>query len=665
MKFNTISIPIDKCKDQGLAKINIERLSSVVAFVGRNGSGKTRIINLIEATAFEDITISKLFLKHLSDIPKELKDVQINAKSFLQFFNIDFEIEELKSKLKIEGENEKTKTTIQELTNQLGKMLQNSNSRPQFNAIKTSLNEAVKVLKSRYIRRIKATDVQSLTKAIGVTDEQKRSFEQLLNNIKINFEYNEFTSINAGSLEYLLKLPHELATDKIKCIEENLVFEEQESYKKFLSLKKFVYSFLKKDLTWERFKSQVNTTSTGSIVTNVGIWKINGRNFNYSEFSDGEKTLFTYSILFFLLEYNPKLNIKESIILIDEPELHLHPDSEIDLINGLREVIEEKGQLIIATHSINILSHLNYEEIFMVKDGAIFHPNHQTVGKSLNELMSLEVRVSKLGDLLNSISTWSYVNFIVDCFTNPDVIESSRKDDPQFLALKNILKSNLSKESSFLLDFGAGKGRLYEQIKSDYDLLNKISYTPLEPELEFHKKLRELGATNVLSDYKEIPPNSFNFILLCNVLHELSIDQWEEILNFIIDGLTSDGYLIIIEAKTLTKGEKIGSVGYLLLDTEEIMELFGLNDQPVDLLIGDKSDKITSVAIPKINLERINKENIINCLKALEVNTLKKIEILRSTEYNKEDQYKIGHKAASLSTQNINAKLALQKLQPN
>jgi len=384
-----------------------------------------------------------------------------------------------------------------------------------------------------------------------------------------------------------------------------------------MSLKKLIKDFLNKDLTWEKKTTEHKETESGVQSNYAGIWKINDREFNYLEFSDGEKTLFAYAMLFFLLDQNPNLNIKESIILIDEPELHLHPDSEIDLINGIKNAIGEKGQLIIATHSINILSTLNYEEIFMVKDGSISHPTQLTPSESLAQLMSIEDRVNRLSDFLSSISTWTYVNFMAQCFSNPEVIQSARLNDPQIESFRKAIRTNLTKQTNMLLDFGAGRGRLYEQIKSDFDFIDKINYFALEPTAEFHPDLTKLGASQIFKSHNELPENSFDFILLCNVLHEIPLDEWETNLNKIIKSLKSNGYLIIIEAKELNKGEKIGKIGYLLLDIEEIQQLFNLSKLPSSINVENKKDSITCAVISKLDMTEISRKYILNCLVAL------------------------------------------------
>jgi energy-coupling factor transporter ATP-binding protein EcfA2 len=449
-----------------------------------------------------------------------------------------------------------------------------------------------------------------------------------------------------------------LAYEQYQAIANNTDFESSQSYKRFSSFKRIFEAFLKKKLTWDANNSQAKLDRKGSQVTFFGTWKVDSREFNYKELSEGERLLFAYALVIFLTDQNPDLDICDSILIIDEPELHLHPDSELDLIQGLRNIVGERGQIIFATHSINILSHLNYEEIYVVKNGKIYHPSQSTIKESLIELLSLEERVNKLSDFLSSISTWTFVNFMAECFSSPDVIESSDDNDPQIIAFKNAVISNGSR-LNMMLDFGAGKGRLYEHLRNDYDFFQTIEYSALEPEEKLHPYLKNLGANNVYKSHSNLPKNSFDFILLCNVLHEIPILEWQTTLNSIINSLKEDGFLIIIEAKILTKGEKIGKEGFLLLDREEIQTLFNLETLPSEIKIQDKSHLITCSIISKKQLNPITKKDIKNALAELEKNSMKKLIELREIS-TKEDNNPIGlgRKNAFLSQLHINSKIA-------
>lgn len=665
MRFENIKIAETITKTKGVAGINMQRLSNVVALVGKNGSGKSRILDLIEENVFSTINIQRIIDNSVAYLPNQLETLRTQLNPFKEYILLQEKWQAVNNRANLEPANADLKRDLRLLQNQMQNNQIHIANQQQVNTFTKQANQIIETLKPNHFRRIRHNEIQELQQAIGDNKDNQIPFETLIENVAGNTNYDELKSIHRSSLKFLSKLPHQLAFDRYDCIANNKVFEERTSYKRFQSLKKFIKDFLNKDLSWEEKPSSGNLTETGNNVTFTGIWKVNDRLFNYGEFSDGEKTLFAYALLFFLLDQNPNLNIKESVILIDEPELHLHPDSEIDLIAGIKNAIGEKGQLIIATHSINILSMLNYEEVFMVKDGIITHPSQVTPGKSLSELMNIEERVNKLSDFLSSIATWTYVNFMAQCFSNPEVIQSSKEEDPQIETFKKAVREKATKETNMLLDFGAGKGRLFEQIKSDYNFIDKIKYSALEPETEFHPKLKELGAANIFATYNELPQDSFDFILLCNVLHEIPLDQWEQSLNKIIASLKSNGHLIIIEAKVLNKGEKIGKVGYLLLDIEELQQLFKLNSLPSSIKVVGGKDSITCAVIAKSDLTEISRDDIVKTLIALETNTLEKIESMRDTDYEAKELYGVGRKAAFLSQQHINAKFAQKHILNN
>jgi predicted ATPase/phospholipid N-methyltransferase len=663
MKFNKIEIPKDLCLSRGIKSIKLQRLSNVIAFVGKNGSGKSRILDLIENNLINRLSLGQIYDSEVSFVPDSLSSAISSANQYKGYFIRQEDIRKLENEIKLDPTNQGLKEQLRILQrSHKGQHLAQQNNIGQ---VSNAFNSIVSNLSRSHLKRIRHEDIKQLQNSIKADSDQNVSFESLVESVKTNGHYNEISSLSSSALVYLQKLPHQLAHDKLDCVMNESNLEDKQSYKRFASLKNYVHNFLNKSLTWQQKVSNANLTELGSNVTFAGEWFLNNRPFNYMEFSDGEKTLFAYALLFFLLDQNPALTIKDAIIIIDEPELHLHPNSEIDLIEGIRKTIGEKGQLIFATHSINILSTLNYEEIFMVRNGEIFHPSQSIPGESLSELMGIEERISKLTDFLTSVSTWTYVNFMAQCFTDPEVIESSSPNDPQVLAFKEAVKNSSSATTNMFLDFGAGKGRLYEQIKSDYDFLSRISYYPLEPEIEYHEKLIELGAKKVYSKYQDLPEATFDFILLCNVLHEIPIEEWVSVLNQVIKALKDNGFLIIIEAKVLSKGEKIGKSGFLLLDVREIKQLFGMPDLPTTISIGQRGESIISAILPKSHLNEVTNENILNTLIALEANTLAEIEIIRSKEYADSELYGVGRKSAFLSQQLINAIFAKRLLERN
>lgn len=671
MKITKIRFDESQTSKVGLREIELDRLGSVVALIGKNGSGKTRILNFIENN-FNEIADINSFLKselniiskgaYNNNIPRhdidtinqELWDYKLNQLRELrekgrtrlrseEIRSLEKEISELEIELK------KTIKTTSQVNDPLKKVFKQQTN-----------NELYVQLKNNFVKRIKYDEIRQLQDAITKNDEINNSFEQLIESLVDEAEYNELGSLYKSSLRFLRKLPNQLASDWIDCLGDTKKFEKRVAFTRYKALKAIFDQMFGKTLEWKTKSIKKNITEEGVESTVTGFWQINNRDFNYSEFSEGEKTLFAFVLLFFLMSQNKNIRLKESIIIIDEPELHLHPDAEIDLINGIRNIIGESGQLWIATHSLNILSHLNYDEVFVVKDGQIFHPSRTIQKEALNELMQIEDRVQKLTEFLTSISEWSFSHFITECFTNPDVIEIAGEDDPQLKTFKEIIKVKSNVKNSLLLDFGAGKGRLLEKSFHDEKFKMFVECYALEPNKEYHKSLTSKGIKKVYTSHKDLPKNTFDYIVLCNVLHEIELNQWVPTINSIIESLNSSGHLLIIEAKILSKGEKVGKLGYFLLDQYEIQILFKLNQVPKILKHADINDSITSVLIPKTNLESIRKEDVIRTMKALEANTLYKIEELRKKADESYSNNKLGREAAFLSQLHINSRLALK-----
>ena len=88
-----------------------------------------------------------------------------------------------------------------------------------------------------------------------------------------------------------------------------------------------------------------------------------GDKFDINELSSGEKQLFLRTLAIKML------NPENSIILIDEPELSLHPKWQQRIVDVYKK-IGKNNQIIIATHSPHILGSVKKENIMLLdKDG--------------------------------------------------------------------------------------------------------------------------------------------------------------------------------------------------------------------------------------------------------------------------------------------------------
>ncbi len=650
-------------KARGIEEINLERLGQVVALIGRNGSGKSRILKLVEEF-IKRATVLDLTDGTLEFVPLYLNNQFNNTSRFLKERHLlQLNLNRLNS---FKVKDEKNIQEIQNLQQRIGAIgnmpeIQNLRRNPQP---EQHFNQQIQKIQSKiqgYFLKIDHKQIQELKQTIDNANLTATTFEALMEKVSEEQDYQELASINQTALSYLSKLPHILVKDKDDAYGDAIKYEAKKAHQQYMSLKKLIKDFLNKDLRWEKQVGQSAVSETGVTTQSKGAWLLADRPFNYSEFSDGEKTLFAYSLLFFLLEQNPAVRISESIIVIDEPELHLHPESEIAVIKGIRKVIAEKGQLWIATHSINILADLSYDEIFMVKNNSIIPPGRVVPGQTLVELMGLDGQIEKLTTFVTNISNWAFLNFMTQCFNDPDTIEAATANDPEVNLFKKAIKEN--ENGTMLLDFGAGKGRIYKEINSS-DLKAGLKYHALEPNPVNIEELQRAGIEYSYKDYTELPTNYFDFILLCGVLHEIPATTWPEILNKIKDSLKENGFIILIEDLSLPKGEKIEDDGFLILDTESAQKLFGMKEKPSTLISSEAryKDRILCALLNKSKLNNVTVQTTIEAIQQIKKNAFQKIKTLRKETPTPQNKLSLGREAALNSQLYLNSDLALEKL---
>jgi len=114
-------------------------------------------------------------------------------------------------------------------------------------------------------------------------------------------------------------------------------------------------------------------------------------------------------------EANPHLgNKSEAIILIDELDLHLHPKWQQTILSDLKRTFPN-AQFIVTTHSVHILSSIQKEKLFILKNGKIEKTYLRTYGKSIDGLLlsSFQIeslRYPKVAKKINELQELIYSN---------------------------------------------------------------------------------------------------------------------------------------------------------------------------------------------------------------------------------------------------------------
>jgi AAA15 family ATPase/GTPase len=116
-----------------------------------------------------------------------------------------------------------------------------------------------------------------------------------------------------------------------------------------------------------------------------------GQRFEFSQLSSGEKMMLSLvvDIARRLAIANPSLDNKlegEGIVLIDEIDLHLHPQWQRKLLPALTHTFPNI-QFIVTTHSPQVLSHLSRESVFLLEDNKISDREIYTEGRDSNSIL--------------------------------------------------------------------------------------------------------------------------------------------------------------------------------------------------------------------------------------------------------------------------------------
>lgn len=455
------------------------------------------------------------------------------------------------------------------------------------------------------------------------------------------------------TVRYIESLTSELAFEENKIISNNKrnpndikKIDEVTEFVNYNKLKKYIERMLSSQFKYEEYYEN------GMIRSKLffGGKPFNGENIIY--LSPGQKTLFAYALLLYYYDIKSQTDISESVLILDEPEKHLHPKSQIELIDALRELVKDKGQLWIATHSVDIISHLSVEEIIMVENDGIIQPSINTPHKSLISLMGLEGHIETVGQFINSINDWTYTNFMIQCFKDPDVIMGNSPDDAQYKLFKEFITKLEGKK---ILDYGAGKGRLGYTINEDEALKGKIEYYAYQREKDKQEELGNLpDLKGIYTDKDLLPENTFDAVIMCNVLHEINPFEWEEVLNKLKLSLKEDGFLMIIEDKFLPKGERANYYGYLNLDILQLKSLLSEDLLTLELKDAQYKDRVVFGAVKDFS---VTTEKIISSLESLKKQAYEQIKEIKKKDSISERE---SRKYANLTQTYLNSKIALE-----
>lgn len=625
MKIIKINIPSEDeslgIPNNGLSDIKMERLQDLVIIAGKNGSGKSRILERI---------------KFIATLKKGIPDLNV----------INYELENAYTLVT----NWKEQLILKEGDAGLQRTLPNR-------IIETS--EHIEELnKQKQISHLISTDddsqnvifVNFCPKSIELTDCYIQNKENLIKKAKI------------ASFQIGTDFIQEATLSKIQSIHEKWIIsthhksvfpaeEIQKATEDYEDLKEIIYRFLKTDL-----KSDNDNNAT-----------LFGFRIGDAKLSEGQKILLQLSVAI----HSQKTKISNIIIAMDEPENHLHPSVVIDTINTIRNAIPY-GQVWIVTHSIAILAYYGVDYIHYVEDG-----NIQFAGnipeKVLESLLGDDDARQKLSNFLSLPDQMAMEKFAYECLL-PPMSKETGKDDPQNNQIREVIESFFNKKREMkILDYGAGKARLLTYLLSaDSNISTRINYVAYEPFIEnkdiclnvIKDAYGSFGKRyyNTYRDLKNDYINAFDIIIMCNVLHEIDPNDWPVTFDNLSNLLSGNGYLLLVEDTLLPIGEKAYPDGFIIIDSAEIAILFRLNNVQWGKVKSSscKNNRLKAHLIPKSFLSRSTLESRKKCLESVKSNAINNINDLRKSNQHKAKEGRIH---AFWTMQLANVILALSKME--
>jgi len=300
--------------------------------------------------------------------------------------------------------------------------------------------------------------------------------------------------------------------------------------------------------------------------------------------SEGQVILLQFAVTLAGLEDD-----SSCVILLDEPETHLHPAAQIALVTHLAKALPN-GQIILATHSVPLLAHVGAHRTLSMIDGAV-KKVEKDVQAVLGTLIGDVDNVAKMRDFIDEADHLAAIAFAHECLQVPTT-QPFKPDDPQQIQMMNSLPWLLERPLR-LIDWGAGRGRLATALSEHFlgqgcvpsDRLDYFAYNPHCSDVERVACIQAMSALNLeeveshfLSCEKDVIDEFNNdgadAIVLCNVLHEIDPRYWSDTFKAIGHALKEGGSLIIVEDLEIPRGEMAFPDGFFLVEKEGVAALF-------------------------------------------------------------------------------------------
>lgn len=397
----------------------------------------------------------------------------------------------------------------------------------------------------------------------------------------------------------------------------------------------------------------------------TGELQLFGQSIEKAGLSPGQQYLLRIAIACYRNQNKPQI-----IFLMDEPELHLHPEALISFMNQMRQKFAT-AQFIISTHSLELISYFSVTER---NNATILHLDCGKVGilRSNSEalvkgLIGSDKNLFAIQQLMAMPDEYACNKFAAQTFDPPLTLPATGKD-PQVETLIPLFC-----EGDIVVDYGAGKGRFFEELAladQENNTAKGIKYYAFDPDnkdaAQCKQVMKRYGSSeknysNNIDEFLQTLNKKVDYVLLVNVLHEIEPIYWCEVFNNIHELLNDSGKLIIVEREELTIGERAYTNGFLVITPSGANELFGEKNYRKETHNNKKY--IVKYTVQKQALQ-VTPEKVQQCIAQIRQYALEQITMLKHSDPPWDDlgKYQAGIKLAFQLHQFANASLILNKV---
>ncbi len=636
MKITEVNLIENITNLVGLKLISMKKIGNIVLLAGKNGSGKTRLLNLIRNQAQNiqnDINQRNnakrnidLYRKNIENQVGQRQQLELNIQQYENIINsfkqqiISQPQNKQRLEINIQGHENNINSFKQQIENQPKEKEQLEKEIIKFEEL---LKTPIPIILENHQQNVAVVDfVPNRIELEDWANKSKQSWMQIANQAT-NIGVLHLDQSTIPLIQKVMETWFNSTHPKAEITKEEIDIATAD----YERLQSIIKSFIGAEIGWNK----------------EGYSTLFGKPIAQAQLSAGQRVLLQLCVAIFAQGGS----LENYIIFMDEPENHLHPSAVIDLLDTIRKH-NPNGQIWIATHSIPLLSHFDASSLWFVEDGVVKHSGKKPE-LVLRSLLGDEDRIQKLRDFTSLPSELARNRFTFECLCPPTVVETD-STDPQSKQLNEQLKIIWNNKSSInLLDFGAGKGRMIANL-SDYptvskETLNYHAYEPFDTDskddclknisLCYHDAENRYH-TSIETLRTKVDDNYFDVVVLSNVLHEIPHSQWHSIFSNIKQLLKSDGYLLLIEDCLIPIGELPHINGFIVFNTLHLMKLLKISADDTNFIKHDarfdsieQRGRLMAHLIPQSYLSNISIDTIKEALKELKKSAKTEIQRIR------------------------------------